>query len=117
MKEFTTAVKEVTETEDDKALHFAVDGKELKCYRPNDGQLAMLMASVGRHASQTQQVAGIIDFFVAVMDDESHSYLVDRLLDREDTFGLQEVESIMMWMVEEWTGRPTQRPSVSTQSQ
>lgn len=115
MKEFTTALKEVT-GEAEEVMKFTVDGTELTAYYPSDGQLAILAASVGRHSSVHNQVAGIIDFFVEVMDDFSHSYLRDRLLDREDPFGLEEVESIMAWMMEEWTGRPTQQPSVSTPS-
>jgi len=116
IKEFTTALKEVTGDAED-VMTFTVDGTELTCYYPNDGQLAILAASLGRHSSQHTQIAGIIDFFVEVMDEQSHSYLVERLLDRKDPFGLTEVQDIMAWMMEEWTGRPTQRPSVSTQSQ
>lgn len=119
MKEFQTALKAVEdeETDDDLAMAFTVDGEELVCFPPSDGQLAILIASVGRHSSQHQQIAGIINFFVEVMDERSHGYVVGRLLDREDPFGLEEVEAIMSWMIEEWTGRPTQSPSVSTRSQ
>lgn len=115
MKEFTTALREVTEPADE-PMEFSVDGQALVCYQPSDGQLAMLMASVGRHISKTQQVAGIINFFVEVMDEPSHIYLTERLLDRTDPFGLEEVTEIMSWMIEEWTGRPTQSLSVSTPS-
>lgn len=113
MREFTTAVKEATE-DTEEGMKFTLDGVELLCMQPHDGQLAMLMASVGRHTSQQTKIAGIIDFFVAVMDERSHGHIVDRLLDRDDPFGLKEVEEIMMWMIEEWTGRPTKSPSVST---
>lgn len=118
MKEFTTALKAVEDVEQgaDPAMHFTVDGRELTCYPPNDGQLAMLMATTGRHTTMQRKIAGVIDFFVEVMDDDSAAYLTQRLLDRQDVFGVEEVEEIMAWMVEEWTGRPTQSPSVSTQS-
>lgn len=118
MKEFVTALKAVEDeqNEDDGAMHFTVDGRELTCYPPSDGQLAILIATTGRHTSQATQVAGVVNFFVEVMDEPSHAYLVDRLLDRTDPFGIEEVEAIMSWMIEEWTGRPTQSPSVSTRS-
>jgi hypothetical protein len=74
------------------------------------------MASVGRHASFHQQVAGVINFFCEVMDADAHAYVVERLLDRKDPFGLEQVTEIMEWMIEEWTGNPTQKPSVSTAS-
>jgi hypothetical protein len=77
--------------------------------------LALLMSSVGRHTNMQTQVAGIIDFFVAVMDDDSASYVTDRLLSRSDPLGIDQVQEVMEWMVEEWTGRPTPPLSVSTQ--
>lgn len=115
MKEFVTAVRELTEDED-AGQAFTVDGVECFCYKPDEGQLAVLLASVSRSQDWKSQVAGIINFFVEVLDNHSHAYIVGRLLDRTDTFGLEEVQAIMEWMVEDWTGRPTQPPSVSTQS-
>lgn len=114
MKEFTTALKAVTEDQD-QPMVFSIDGKELRAYKPTDGQLAMLMAAVGRHTSVHTKVAGVIDFFVAVMDEDSANYVTERLLSRTDPLGVDQVEEVMEWMVEEWTGRPTQPLSVSTQ--
>lgn len=117
MREFNTAVREVTEPDDvQKGTPFIVDGHECRCYKPKDGQLAVLMSSTGRHSSTQEQIAGLINFFVAVLDDASHEYIVGRLLDGKDDFGLEQVQDIMEWMVEEWGGRPTQRPYVSTSS-
>lgn len=119
MKEFTTAIAEAQETDEDRdeGQVFKVDGVECRCFKPEDGQLAILMASVSRSQNWQTQVAGIINFFVEVLDDDSHQYIVSRLMDRDDPFGLDEVKDIMEWMVEDWTGRPIQPPSVSTRSQ
>lgn len=115
MKEFTTAVRAAEEREhEDYAYPFVVDGRELVAYRPTDGQSAILMAAAGRFTSLTDKIAGAIDFFVSVMDEESRDYLVGRLLDRDDDFGMEEVEEILEWLTEEWTGRPTKSSSVST---
>lgn len=117
MKEFLTAVNEGPEDQaDDGAMEFSVDGVLCRCYKPNDGQLAVLMASTGRHASEQEQIAGIINFFVATLDDESHNFVVNKLLDRRDPFGVLDVQRIMEWMIEEWTARPTQSSSGSTPS-
>lgn len=118
MREFITAAKEASETEDEKAAGttFLVDGFECRCFKPKDGQLAVLMATTGRHSSNEESIAGYINFFVAVLDDESQSYIISRLLDRKDEFGIDQVQSIMEWMIEDWSGRPTQSPSVSTAS-
>jgi hypothetical protein len=114
MKSFETAVRDVVdEEEEDYGLAFEVDGRELRCYRPHEGQVVLLMASFGRHSSQTDKVAGIIDFFVETLDEPSHQHLVGRLLDRNDPFSVEDVEAIMEWMIEEWSGRPTKRPSAS----
>lgn len=117
VKEFITAVEE-TEREDrnEDTYTFVVDGVECRCYKPGDGQLAVLLATTGRHSSTQEQIAGIINFFASVLDDSSHHYIVSRLLDRRDPFGIEQVQGIMEWMVEEWTGRPFESPSGSTRS-
>jgi hypothetical protein len=114
IKEFTTALKAVTEDEE-APMVFSIDGRELHAYKPTYGQLAMLMSAVGRHTSIQTRVAGCIDFFVNVMDDDSANYVTERLLSRTEPLGIEQVEEVMEWMVEEWTGRPTRPLSVSTQ--
>lgn len=117
MREYITAAKEADEPEDEvKPIEFSVDGVLCTAYKPGDGQLAYLMASTGRHSSVQEQVAGIINFFVATLDDDSHQYLVGKLLDRTDPFGLEQVQEIMEDLTSEWTARPTKRPSGSTPS-
>lgn len=115
IKEFITAAK-VAEEGDAAETKFNVDGVECIAYKPQDGQLAILMATTGRHSNLHEKIAGVINFFVATLDEESHHHLVDRLLDREDDFGIEEVTEIMQELVEEWTGHPTVPPSGSPQS-
>ena len=86
IKEFTTALKAVTEDED-APMVFSIDGHELLAYKPTDGQLALLMSSIGRHTSISDPGRRVIDFFVAVMDDDSATYVTDRLLSRTDPLG------------------------------
>ena len=115
MKEFKTALR-AADKPDEESLTFKVDGHELVCFMPTPAQFAYAMSSVGRRRDTGEKLAGIIDFFVEVLDEESQQYIENRLLDRKDPFGLEEVSAIMEWMVEEWTGRPTEPPSVSTRS-
>lgn len=118
IKEFTTAIK-VADAEDREAeggpdadqWPFKVDGVECMAFKPGSGQLAVLIATTANHSSEVEQVAGIINFFASVLDDQSHHYLVQKLLDRRDPFGISEVTEIMEAMVEEWTGDPTKQPS------
>ena len=118
MKEFMTAVHEAEKTpeDEDEGTLFTVDGTECRCFKPSDGQMAVLLASISRSNDWMTQVAGIVNFFVEVLDDESHAYVTGRLLNRQDPFGLPEVQAIIEWMVEDWTGRPMPSPSVSTPS-
>lgn len=115
MKEFTTAAEESLE-DAEAPLEFAIDGQILRAFKPTDGQIAITMSALGRHTSDQTKTAGVIDFFVQILDEESYDYVVNRLLSRTDPLGLAEVEEVLEWLVEEWTGRPTQPPSVSTQS-
>lgn len=114
MKEFTTAAEAAVN--DEETLEFKIDDRVVTSYRPTDGQLAMLMASLGRHTATTVKVAGVIDFFVTILDDESYDYVVSRLLSREDPLGMDQVQEVIEWLIEEWSGRPTQSLSVSTPS-
>lgn len=117
MREYVTQVEEANADPDEvlKGDIIKVDGKELRYYRPGDGQLAVLMASSGKHSRDNDRIAGLINFFHSVLDKDGASYIEDRLLDREDGFGIKEVTEIMEDMVEEWGGRPTKRSSGSTQ--
>jgi hypothetical protein len=113
IKEFVTAA-EKTEAEPD--LVFSIDGKELRAFKPTEGQFALLMMAMGRHASQTDQFAGVIDFFLGVLDEPSQRYVIDRMQTRTNIIPIEEIVEIMEWMVEEWGGRPTRSLSVSTSS-
>ena len=117
MKEFLTAATEAA-GEAEEYLEFNVDGVLCKSYRPGDGQIAVLMATTNaRHLSEGEKIAGVINFFVAVLDDETHNFLVNKLLDHKDPFGISQVQEIIEWMIEEWSARPTQSSPGSTQSQ
>ena len=85
---------------------------ECHAYQPAEGQILVMIADVmGRRSSMTDKVAGIIDFFTDVLDDESKDYIVGRLLDRHDPFGVADIQPIVNYLVEEWGGRPTVQPT------
>lgn len=117
MKEFITAAAEESETDPDGPLEFSIDGVVLRAYRPTPGQMAMTMVSLGKHSDQRTRIAGLIDFFVQVLDEESATYVADRLLSRTNSLPLEQVDEILTWLIEEWSAHPTQSPSGSTRSQ
>jgi hypothetical protein len=116
VKEFQTAVEKQEETTDEADLIFALDGHEMRAYKPTEGQFALLLMAMGKHASNTDQAAGVIDFFVNVLDKSSQQYVIDRMMSRDNGIPLEDVIEILEWFIEEWGGRPTQSPSGSTPS-
>jgi len=117
MREFVTAAEEaVVEIEEEPSLVFAIDGHEMRAYKPTEGQFALLMMAMGRHASNIDQFSGVIDFFIQTLDEPSQRYVLDRMMTRTDIIPLSKIVEIMEWMIEEWGGRPFQKPSASTPS-
>lgn len=116
MKSFSTAAKQAA-AKSGEEFHFDLDGKTMTCYRPEPEQWAVTMAGMGRFSSMRDQAAAVINFFVGIMDEQSASHITERLLDRTDPFGLEEVQNIFEWLTEAWSGNPTESPSASTGSQ
>lgn len=117
MKEYVTAAKRHDSNTDSKRIEFKVDDRECVAFMPEPGQIAMLIAALGNHETEWNQVAGIINFLMAVLDKDTHTYLAGRLLDRKDPFDLPQVREIVEDMIEEWAARPTESPSDSTGQQ
>jgi hypothetical protein len=119
-KSFTTAVRERTEEEEaeeaEGLLEFDIDGEPMEAHRPSPEQFALLMHAAGTYTSTKDAIAGFIDFIWSTMDRQYAQHLRNRLLDKDDDFGLPEIEDIVSWMVEEWTGHPMKRRSGSTSS-
>jgi len=85
---------------------------ECHAYQPEDGNILMLMADVmSRRSGLAQQVAGFVDFLTDVLDKPSKDYVVGRLMDRTDPFGIEDIQNIASYLMEQWSGRPTQQPS------
>jgi hypothetical protein len=116
VKDFTTAVEKQEETEDESVLVFSLDEFEMRAYRPTEGQFALLMMAMGRHVAETQQASGVLDFFINVLDQPSQNYVLGRMQSRTNAIPMDAIVEILEWMIEEWGGRPTRSPSVSTPS-
>lgn len=91
--------------------------RQFRAYRPNGAQFAVLMAMVGAGRDSVDRVSGVINFLIATLEPDDADVIQARLLNRKDPFGLEQVEEIIGWMTEEWTGNPTVGPRGSTSSQ
>lgn len=118
MREFNTAVKQAELDETGvNHLDFVVDGEVCRAQRPKPSQIAFLMGVTSRYMNEREQMGGILNFLDSLLDDQSAHHLRNRLLDPSDDFGVDEMMEIIMFLAEEWTGRPTNRLSGSTPSQ
>lgn len=123
MKEFTTAFEEVA-TEDDgtaveeQYVEFKLDGREMRAFQPTDGQLAFMLATLGRGQTSDQRFAAIINIMMSCLRDEDRDYLESRLLTRDpkNRLPVTQIEAIFEHLAGEWFGRPTQSPSDSAPS-
>lgn len=118
MKEFTTAARRSAPTAIDGAepITFTVDGEEYTAYPPTPGQLALLISAQAKNREPEESIASIIDFLDGILDENAQAMFRKRILDREDPFDFDTVETIMEGLIEEWSARPTSSPSASSSS-
>lgn len=114
MKEFVTAAKgRATERNEDDAITFLHNGTEVKFYRPNDAQQAMMLAMGGR--SMSLKAAGtFIHLFIELGDDDTQRYFQDIMLDATSGFDLKEeggLFDIWEYLTEQWSGKASKQPS------
>jgi len=112
-KAFTSAARQ---EEPDAPLPFTLDDENYVIFPPKDGQLALIMAGMSDTADDGEGVSTFINTFFALLDEDSGHALKRRLMDREDSFGVEKMMEILMWTVEEAAARPTKSSSASTAS-
>jgi hypothetical protein len=104
---------------EEKYIAFQLDGHELHAYPPLDGQLAFMLAALGRGQTADQRFAAIINIMLSSLRDEDADYMEGRLLSRDPKKRLpvKKIEEIFEFLTVEWFARPTQPPSDSASSQ
>lgn len=121
MKEFITAVEDDAAEQDaeERYVEFSVDGRVLRAYQPNEGQLAFMLASLGRGQNTQSRFASIVNIMMESLRGDDKDYLEGRLLsgDPKDRMKIETIEQIFGFLVEEWYARPTKSPSDSAPSQ
>lgn len=119
MKEFVSAVEDLENEDDDEEsfIEFKLDGRVMRAYHPNEGQLIFMMAAMGRGQSQDQRFASIMNIMLSSLRDADADYLEGRMLSRgKDRLPTKKIEEIFEHLSEEWFARPTQPPSGSASS-
>jgi len=117
LKEFTTSARAAEEARIGLPVTVKVDDREITFSPATESEMAMLLAASSPTGNTVEAIADTINFFFALVEDEDqHSYLRGRLFDRGDPFDVSDIADIVVYLVEEWTARPTSSPSDSTPS-
>jgi hypothetical protein len=118
MKEFTVAAKAQADedAEVEAPIEFKIGEEVFRAYRPTAGQIAVMTSRMDDLSTDMEKLAAIIDFFVGCLDKESNRILSRKLMDRDDPFEMEDVNDILSWLMEQWSGRPTQPSSASARS-
>jgi len=103
MREYVTAAEKTS----GEPIEFRLDGRMLTAYPPGEGQVALVMARMGRHSSTQDRVAGLVDFFWELLREGDKEYVMGRLLSGEDNLEFSQIADITRDLLEEWGGRPT----------
>lgn len=122
MKEFATAAKAAIQPSD--MLTFKYDGRVCQAKRPNEGQVALLIAAEANPlADQNEKIAGTINFALTIFSDETRRYFGNRLINSEHPdnieygrFEFEELMNVVQYVVEHFSENPTKSSSDSTSS-
>lgn len=98
------------EVDDERFVEFKLDERVLRAYMPTDGQLAFMLAALGRGQTQDQRFSAILNIMFESLREEDKDYLEGRLLTRDHKrrLSMKKVEGIFEYLMEEWF-----RPDVS----
>lgn len=120
MLEFDVAIDEL-ETENaglEYPYEIKVAGRICRYRRPELGEFSVTLANFSRFRSDADKIGAAVDLLHDVCEPADGSWLISLLMNpRIPTFDFPQVVEIIEMMIEEWTGRPTQQSSASTDRQ
>jgi hypothetical protein len=119
MREFVKAYEdsEANHNEDD-ATTFPHWGRDVTFFRPSEGQ-EILMVGMGGRGMSREKASTFIQMFLALGDDDTREYFIGLMQDRNAGFTLKGPGGLFdIWegLVEEWSGKDSEKPSGSAKS-
>lgn len=114
MQEFTTAVREQDEAENEDLYEFKVDGREMSARPMSSGQLAMLASMRANFSVKT--MGRMLNTFLNVFEEDDAIYFEDRIIDRDDDFELADFMEIVNGYITYFSGKESKQPSDFQQS-
>lgn len=90
-------------------IEFKLDDRVMRAYRPSTGQLAFMMAALGRGQTKDQRFSAILNIMFESLHEDDKDYLESRLLtsDKNRRLKVERIEGVFEYLMEEWF-----RPSV-----
>lgn len=97
------------EVYEDPYTDFDLDGRTMRAYQPTSGQLAFMLASLGRGQTSDQRFAAILNIMFECLREDDKDHLESRMLsrDRRKRLDLPVLERIFEGLTKEWFARPT----------
>lgn len=117
MKSFSTAANAAAHEKDlpiGPDVQFEYGGREFTAKSPTGPQLALFLAAFGDTADLGTRVVDTINFWSSRFKREDAAHFKRLLADPDDVFDFVKMSEILSWLIEEWSGRPTTSPSVSS---
>ena len=114
LKQFGDAARKARDTgeEDDPRTVLVLD-REITIHSPGSGSLAYLAMSIAGAGNDLVQLGQVINFIMSIFEDDDARYVRGLLLDKESGFDAEDIMDLAIYIVEEWSSRPT-KPSTGS---
>lgn len=93
-----------TEVDGEEYVEFTLDGRVMKAFKPDDTQLAFMLASLGRGQTKEGRFAAILNIMFESLEDDDKDYLESRMItgSRSRRVPMKVIEGIFEYLMEEW---------------
>jgi hypothetical protein len=99
-----TAAEDKAYEEAEKYVDFKLRGRTLRAYQPHDGQMAFLLANLGRGQTNDGRFAAIVNIMTECLrgDDKDHFESLLLTGDRRKRLSLKTLEGVFEHLTEKW---------------
>ena len=98
---------------EDDTLDVMILDRQVTLHSPGSGSLAYLAMSIAGAGNDLVQMGQVINFIMSIFGDDDARYVRGLLLDRDSGFDAEDIMELAIWIVEEWSDRPT-KPSTGS---
>lgn len=97
----------------DEPVTFTLYGETFRCAPSIQGRTLLKFISVSSGENADQSATAVLDFFDSALVKADRARFVELTSDDDTVVPLETLASIMEWLVEQYSGRPTEPPSPS----